>query len=236
MGRSRRWGLADQNIRVRTQEYTKHTKWIIQSPGRNQPTTRVSVHVHICDVQFVCRLGHGLPCLAFMVHLSHSRQVQCSIWVSHFPFVAPYFMYCNWTQQMYTVTCSLQQYHNADWLLLQVSGLLGLSSVSTAIVKWWLLNKLAEWMLLNSCANIQGGYKRMMLFQKCNYTITFCNWTVLRHFHRNVRELLNRVLQQRWIGRAANGDNHIRILYVTNSIIVWMCVVWPRVHTLKGYD
>jgi hypothetical protein len=40
------------------------------------------------------------------------------------------------------------------------------------------------------------------------------------HFHRNVRELLNRVLQQRWIGRAANGDNHIRILYGTNSIIV----------------
>jgi hypothetical protein len=45
------------------------------------------------------------------------------------------------------------------------------------------------------------------------------------HFHRNVRELLNRVLQQRWIGRAANGDYHIHILYGTNSIIVWMCVV-----------
>jgi hypothetical protein len=45
------------------------------------------------------------------------------------------------------------------------------------------------------------------------------------HFHRNLRELLNRVLQQRWIGRAANGDNHIHILYGTNSIIVWMCVV-----------
>jgi hypothetical protein len=47
------------------------------------------------------------------------------------------------------------------------------------------------------------------------------------HFHRNVRELLNRVLQQRWVGRAENGDNHIRvhILYGTNSIIVWMCVV-----------
>jgi hypothetical protein len=45
------------------------------------------------------------------------------------------------------------------------------------------------------------------------------------HFHRNVRELLNRVLQQRWIGRAANGDNHIHILYGTNSIIIWMCVV-----------
>jgi hypothetical protein len=35
----------------------------------------------------------------------------------------------------------------------------------------------------------------------------------LPHFHRNVRELLNHVLQQRWIGRAANGDNHIHILY-----------------------
>ena len=28
------------------------------------------------------------------------------------------------------------------------------------------------------------------------------------HFHRNARVLLNRVLQQRWIGRAAKGDNH----------------------------
>jgi hypothetical protein len=45
-----------------------------------------------------------------------------------------------------------------------------------------------------------------------------------RHFYRNVRELLNRVLQQRWIGRAANAD-HIHILYGANSIIVWMCVV-----------
>ena len=29
------------------------------------------------------------------------------------------------------------------------------------------------------------------------------------HFHRNVRVLLNRILQQRWIGRAAKGDNHL---------------------------
>ena len=29
------------------------------------------------------------------------------------------------------------------------------------------------------------------------------------HFHRNVRVLLNRVLQQRWIGRAAKGDIHL---------------------------
>ena len=29
------------------------------------------------------------------------------------------------------------------------------------------------------------------------------------HFHGNVRVLLNRVLQQRWIGRAAKGDNHL---------------------------
>jgi hypothetical protein len=45
------------------------------------------------------------------------------------------------------------------------------------------------------------------------------------HFHSNVREQFNRVLQQRWIGRAANGDNHIHIVYGTNSITVWMCVV-----------
>jgi hypothetical protein len=43
------------------------------------------------------------------------------------------------------------------------------------------------------------------------------------HFHKNVQELLNRVLQQRWIGRAANRDNHIHMLYGTNSIIVWKC-------------
>ena len=29
------------------------------------------------------------------------------------------------------------------------------------------------------------------------------------HFHRNVRVLLNRVLQQRWIEHAAKGDNHL---------------------------
>ena len=29
------------------------------------------------------------------------------------------------------------------------------------------------------------------------------------HFHRNVRVFLNRVLQQRWIGRAAKGVNHL---------------------------
>jgi hypothetical protein len=45
------------------------------------------------------------------------------------------------------------------------------------------------------------------------------------HFHRNIRELLNHLLQQRWIGRAANGDNHIHILYGTNLIIVWMCIM-----------
>jgi hypothetical protein len=45
------------------------------------------------------------------------------------------------------------------------------------------------------------------------------------HFHRNVQELLNRVLQQRWIGRAANGDNPIHILYGATSIIMWMRVM-----------
>ena len=29
------------------------------------------------------------------------------------------------------------------------------------------------------------------------------------HFHRNVQVLLSRVLQQRWIGLAAKGDNHL---------------------------
>ena len=41
-------------------------------------------------------------------------------------------------------------------------------------------------------------------------TIKFYNWKVLPpHFHRNVRVLLNRVLQQRWIERAAKGDNQV---------------------------
>ena len=108
------------------------------------------------------------------------------------------------------------------------------------------------------------------------------------HFHRNVRVLLNRVLQQRWIECAAKGDNHLlpwppvsqdltpcdfflwgfvkdsvyvpplpmslielrdRITHALqtitadtllqsgmNLITVWMCVVWPRVHTLKDCD
>ena len=29
------------------------------------------------------------------------------------------------------------------------------------------------------------------------------------HFHRNIRVLLSRVLQHRWIGLAAKGDNHL---------------------------
>jgi len=41
-------------------------------------------------------------------------------------------------------------------------------------------------------------------------TITFYKWMVPpTHFHRNVRMLLNRVLQQRWIGHAAKRDNHL---------------------------
>ena len=40
--------------------------------------------------------------------------------------------------------------------------------------------------------------------------ITFFYWMVLPpHFHRNVRVLLSCVLQQRWIRRAAKGDNHL---------------------------
>jgi hypothetical protein len=40
-------------------------------------------------------------------------------------------------------------------------------------------------------------------------TVTFCNWTELPHFHTSVPVLLNRVLPQRWIWRAANGDNNL---------------------------
>jgi hypothetical protein len=72
---------------------------------------------------------------------------------------------------------------------------------------------------------IQGVYKRMVRFQKIIQRLHSTTGRCSPHFHRNVRELLNRGLQQRWIGRAANADNHIHMLYGTNSIIVWMCVV-----------
>jgi hypothetical protein len=74
-------------------------------------------------------------------------------------------------------------------------------------------------------SNIQGVYKRMARFQNFIKRLHSATGRCSPTFLQNVRELLNRVLQQRWIGRAANGDNHIHILYVTNSIIVWMCVV-----------
>jgi hypothetical protein len=45
------------------------------------------------------------------------------------------------------------------------------------------------------------------------------------HFHRNVPEPLNRVLQQRCTGRAANAESHIHILYWTDWVIVSLCVV-----------
>jgi hypothetical protein len=79
---------------------------------------------------------------------------------------------------------------------------------------------------------IQSVYKRTVRFQKFIKRLHSATYVAPPppppphlHFHSNVRELLNRVLQQRWIGRAANGDNHIHILYGTNSIIAWMCVV-----------
>jgi hypothetical protein len=72
---------------------------------------------------------------------------------------------------------------------------------------------------------VQGVYKRMMRFQKFIKLLHSATGRCSPNFHRNVRELLNPVLQQRWIGRAVNGDNHIHILYGTNSIIVWMRVV-----------
>jgi len=52
----------------------------------------------------------------------------------------------------------------------------------------------------------------MVRFQKLTRNSTFYNRTVPLHppplhFDRNVPVLLNRVLQQRWIGRAAKEDN-----------------------------
>jgi hypothetical protein len=72
---------------------------------------------------------------------------------------------------------------------------------------------------------IQGVYKRMVQLYKFIKRLHSATGRCSPYFHRNVQELLNRVLQQRWIGRAANGDNHIHILHGTNSIIMWMCVV-----------
>jgi hypothetical protein len=41
-------------------------------------------------------------------------------------------------------------------------------------------------------------------------TITFYNWTQFPpHFHTCVRVILYRVLPQRWIGHASNGDNNL---------------------------
>ena len=40
-------------------------------------------------------------------------------------------------------------------------------------------------------------------------TITLYNWTLLPPFSQECSVLLNRVLQQRWIGRVAKGDNHL---------------------------
>jgi hypothetical protein len=67
--------------------------------------------------------------------------------------------------------------------------------------------------------------KKMARFQKFIKRLHSATGRYSPPFNRNVRELLNRVLQQRWIGRAANGDNHIHVLYGPNSTIVWMCVV-----------
>jgi hypothetical protein len=50
------------------------------------------------------------------------------------------------------------------------------------------------------------------------------------HFRRNVRELLNRVLQQRWIGRAATEDNHIHILHYEFDYRVDVCRVTQGAH------
>ena len=71
--------------------------------------------------------------------------------------------------------------------------------------------------------NIQGIYKRMVRFQFLdmleNWLLpqlnTYYDDYILQldgaspNFHRDVRVLLSRVLQQRWIGRAAKGDNHL---------------------------
>ena len=55
----------------------------------------------------------------------------------------------------------------------------------------------------------------MVRFQKLTIksqpitTITFYNWTVLPPFSQECTSVLNRVLQQRWIGHAAKKDNHL---------------------------
>jgi len=60
---------------------------------------------------------------------------------------------------------------------------------------------------------MQGIHKRMVLFQKLTrnlfLTLHAHNAHCQQHFHRNVRVLLNRVLQQRWIGHDAKGENHL---------------------------
>jgi len=60
---------------------------------------------------------------------------------------------------------------------------------------------------------IQGVHKRMVQFLpqlKTNYDHYILQLDgAPHHFHRNVPVLLNRVLQQRWIGRAAKGNNHL---------------------------
>ena len=61
--------------------------------------------------------------------------------------------------------------------------------------------------------DVQGTHQRMVRLLpqlKTNYDDYILQLDgAPRHFHRNVRVLLNRVLQQRWIGRAAKGDNHL---------------------------
>jgi hypothetical protein len=49
----------------------------------------------------------------------------------------------------------------------------------------------------------------MVRFQKFIKRLHSATGRCSPHFHRNVRELLYRVLQQRSIGSAANRDNHI---------------------------
>jgi hypothetical protein len=46
------------------------------------------------------------------------------------------------------------------------------------------------------------------------------------HFHTNVRVLLNRVLLQRWIGRATNGD-HSLLPWPSRSPVLIPCDFFP---------
>jgi hypothetical protein len=64
----------------------------------------------------------------------------------------------------------------------------------------------------------------MVRFQKFIKRLHFATGRCSPHFHRNVRELLNRILQQRWIGRAANGETTTYTYYMGRIRLSCGCV------------